>query len=163
MGVPEAPRRNWDTLRVVPCDGGAVRVECDGETLTADEIKTWLLGGMGQILGGGSIERMLTTATGRPRAERRKMARRRALTVAILRDQAIRHLHVKRGLGIRAVAKDLGVGRATVARALMAAGRDRTRRDKARLAYEGYEVKPTPLESIRLMIQEGKNDGRHND
>ena len=158
MSVPEAPRRNWATLRVVPCDGGAVRVECDGAVLAADEIKTWMLGSMGQLLGGGSIERMITTATGKPRAERRKLARRRALTVAILRDQAIRHQHAKRGFGVRAIAKELGVGRATVARALTPAGRDRTRRDKARLAYEGYEVKPTPLEAIRRMIQEGKNE-----
>ena len=155
MSVPKAPRRNWDTLRVEPVEGGAVRVECDGEALTADEVKTWILGSMGVNLGGGSIERMLTQATGKPRSVRRVETRRRALTLAILRDQAARHLHDKRGMGVRAVARDLGVGRSTVSRALTAAGRERTRRDKARLAYEGFEVRPTPLDAIRRMLREG--------
>lgn len=154
MGVPKAPRRNWDTLRVEPCDGGAVRVECDSETLTADEIRTWLLGGMGQLLGGGSIERMLTQASGKTRAERRVEKRRNGRTSRILRDQAIRHLHDKRGFGVRAVARDLGIGRATVARALTASGRDRTRRDIERLRIEGYAVRPMPLAEVRRILQE---------
>ena len=149
----KAPRRNWDTLRVEQCDGGAVRVECDGETLTADEIKTWLLGGMGQILGGGSMERMITQATGKTRAVRRVETRRNGRTMRILRDQAIRHLHDKRGLGVRAVARDLGVPRTTVARALTAAGRDRTRRDIARTRAEGYAVQSLPLDTIRRILK----------
>lgn len=153
-GVPEAPRRNWDTLRVVPCEGGAVRVECDGETLTADEVKTWLLGSMGMSLAGPpSVEQLVTQATGQPRAERRKTARRRALTTAILRDQAIRHLCDKRGLSVRAAAVDLNVGRGTVTRALTAAGRNRTRRDIERLRVEGYAVKSTPLDAIRGILR----------
>ena len=139
-------------MEVVPCDGGAVRVECDGETLDADEIKTWLLGGMGFSLGAGSIERMITQATGKTRAVRRVEKRRQGRTVRILRDQAIRHLHGKRGLGVRAVARDLGVPRTTVARALTAAGRDRTRRDIARLRGEGYAVKSMPLAEIRRIL-----------
>ena len=155
MGVPEAPRRNWDTLRVVPCDGGAVRVECDGETLTADEVKTWILGSMGVRFGPApSVEAMLTDATGQPRAARRKVTRRHALTRRILRDQAIRHLCDKRRLSVRAAAGDLNVGRGTVTRALTAAGRDRTRRDIERLRVEGYAVRSLPLAEIRRILRE---------
>lgn len=142
-------------MRVVPCGcAGGLRVECDGEALTADEVKTWLTGSLAINFGPApSVERMLTDATGQPRAARRKTKLRQALTLRILRDQSIRHLHDKRGLGVRAVAADLNVGRGTVSRALTAAGRNRTRRDIERLRVEGYAVKSTPLDAIRGILR----------
>lgn len=159
-GVPNPPRRKWDAVSVVACGcGGGVRVVVDGETLTADDVQTLLTGSVAMRFGPpASAEAMVTEATGQPRAERRKLGRRHALTRRILRDQAIRHLCDKRGKGLRAVAADLNVGRATVARAITAAGRDRTRRDIARLRVEGYEVRPMPLDDIRRLLQGERHD-----
>ena len=164
MGVPNPPRRKWDTdtcpkwdtvsVEACGCDGG-VRVVVDGETLPAADVEQLLTGSVAMRFGPApSAETMVTEATGQPRAERRKVGRRHALTRRILRDQAIRHLCDKRGRGLRAVAADLNVGRATVARALTQDGRDRTRRDIARLRVEGYEVRSIPLADIRRILRE---------
>lgn len=142
------------------CDGG-VRVVVDGETLTAADVDQLLTGAVAMRFGPpASAEAMVTEATGQPRAERRKVSRKHALTRRIMRDQSIRHLHDKRGIGVRAVASDLNVGRATVARALTAAGRDRTRRDIARLRVAGYEVRAMPLDAIRRILREARNHDR---
>ena len=154
---PKSAARKWETLSVEPCGcGGGVRVVVDGETLTAADVDTMLAGSMAFAAGIRGMEAAITEATGQTRAVRRRVLRHNAATRRILRDQAIRHLCDKRGLGVRAVAADLKVGKATVARALSAAGRDRTRRDIERLRVEGYEVRPTPLDAIRGMLRGGQ-------
>lgn len=136
-----------------PCGcGGGVRVEVDGETLTAADVETMLSGSFAMQFG-SSIERLITEKTGKTRSERRKVNRRNGLTRRILRDQAIRHLCDKRGLSVRAAAADLGVGRGTVARALATAGRSMTRRDIERLRVGGYVVKSIPLAEIRRILR----------
>lgn len=154
-GVPEAPRRKWDAVSVVPCGcGGGVHVVIDGETLNAEDVDHLITGTVAMSFGPApSVDALVTEATGQPRAARRKVNRRNAMTRRILRDQAIRHLHDRRGLSVRAVAADLRVGRGSVSRALTAAGRNRTRRDIERLRVDGYAVQPTPLDAIRGILR----------
>ena len=151
---PKSAAPKWDTLTVRPCGcGGGVRVEDEDGPLHADDINAILTGMLARAVGIDSVEAALTNLSGKTRAERRTMKRRHSLTVRILRDQAIRFLHDKRGLGIRAIAADLGVPRGTVSRAITADGRNRTRRDIARLRGEGYAVKSMPLDTIRGMLR----------
>ena len=150
---PENAGRKWDTVTARPCECGVgVVVEVDGETLNADDVRTLLMGSMAFAVGIRGLEAAVTAATGQTRAVRRVETRRHAMTRRILRDQAIRFLHDKRGIGIRSVAADLNVGRATVARALSPAGRNLTRRDIERLRVDGYAVKSMPLAEVRRIL-----------
>lgn len=51
----------------------------------------------------------------------------------------IRDLHVSEGMSVRAIAKQLGLSRVTVTRAVQSAGPPQYRRDPSPSAFDGFE------------------------